>query len=475
MYNSAYLKACWQIIVIIFVGMSISTAFIDDFSTHHYYLSFEKDGLQNASESCVIPAAQDTPIYVDSFQSSFDPINNYPWLICNDIRNSTGYIKPALKKKRRNEGSLSSDYSNDESSDYSNDESSDDDTVSICKNTCTNAYDGDCDDGGANSDYGTCELGTDCSDCGNRYKNRLDSGEDTVSICKNTCTNAYDGDCDDGGANSDYGTCELGTDCSDCGNRYKNRRRNRRMKGIVSKRNLPSSQNNDDNNDNNDNNNSDDDNVEPGWEVDYNGAWTTDLGYEKDGEKVPIYSFCPRNYDCVSGDYFWNKYGFSDYSSPDTVFCIHNSIECGNSKWCGQLRLDSAECRSCENCPCSWAFPTIATFVYIAGVLGSCGCCLSFVALKPGFEEDTHVMLGMGGKVCNCLDWAFDIIIIFLILVNGIGLYFETYEKSDCLGPDAEIALRYAKEEAEKFTFNIATLGGLEFISVLIAIADCFL
>ena len=414
MYNSAYLKACWQIIVISFVGMSISTAFNDDFSTHHYYLSFEKDGLQNASESCVIPAAQDTPIYVDSFQSSLDPINYYPWLICNDIRNSTGYIKPALKKKRRNEGSLSSDYSNDESSDYSNDESSDD---------------------------------------------------DTVSICKNTCTNAYDGDCDDGGANSDYGTCELGTDCSDCGNRYKNRRRNRRMKGIVSKRNLPSSQNND-------NNNSDDDNVEPGWEVDYNGAWTTDLGYEKNGEKVPIYSFCPRNYDCVSGDYFWNKYGFSDYSSPDTVFCIHNSIECGNSKWCGQLRLDSTECRSCENCPCSWAFFTIETLVYIAGVLGSCGCCLSFVALKPG---DTHVILGLGNKVCTCLDWAFDIIIIFLILVNGIGLYFETYEKSDCLGPDAEIALKYAKEKAEKFTINIVTLGGLESISVLIAIADCFL
>ena len=45
-----------------------------------------------------------------------------------------------------------------------------------------------------------------------------------VVCCEDTCTGyefdvAGDDDCDDGGAGSDFALCDLGTDCSDCGNR----------------------------------------------------------------------------------------------------------------------------------------------------------------------------------------------------------------------------------------------------------------
>lgn len=37
--------------------------------------------------------------------------------------------------------------------------------------------------------------------------------------CMDSCYWAKDGSCDDGGPGSDFSICELGTDCSDCGNR----------------------------------------------------------------------------------------------------------------------------------------------------------------------------------------------------------------------------------------------------------------
>ena len=35
--------------------------------------------------------------------------------------------------------------------------------------------------------------------------------------CRETCADASDGDCDDGGEGAQYTICELGTDCTDCG------------------------------------------------------------------------------------------------------------------------------------------------------------------------------------------------------------------------------------------------------------------
>jgi hypothetical protein len=37
--------------------------------------------------------------------------------------------------------------------------------------------------------------------------------------CSNSCASANDGECDDGGPNSLYSVCQLGTDCADCGGR----------------------------------------------------------------------------------------------------------------------------------------------------------------------------------------------------------------------------------------------------------------
>jgi hypothetical protein len=42
------------------------------------------------------------------------------------------------------------------------------------------------------------------------------SGE---ALCSDTCQYSGDGACDDGGPNSSYSVCELGTDCTDCGPR----------------------------------------------------------------------------------------------------------------------------------------------------------------------------------------------------------------------------------------------------------------
>ena len=36
-------------------------------------------------------------------------------------------------------------------------------------------------------------------------------------LCSETCSFTGDGDCDDGGPGYDYSSCDLGTDCTDCG------------------------------------------------------------------------------------------------------------------------------------------------------------------------------------------------------------------------------------------------------------------
>lgn len=133
----------------------------------------------------------------------------------------------------------------------------------LCSDECTFAGDGDCDDGGPFASSPLCDFGTDCSDCGSRddldgdgfYDNQgvlpydtstiplLDcddtnadinpdatdvmndgidqdcNGEDLTELCTEDCSTAGDGVCDDGGSDSAGDTCDLGTDCSDCGSR----------------------------------------------------------------------------------------------------------------------------------------------------------------------------------------------------------------------------------------------------------------
>lgn len=69
-----------------------------------------------------------------------------------------------------------------------------------------------------------CE-GPDCEDAGDQTDTEEpDAGDETDTgapglLCTDTCGSAGDGECDDGGPNSLYDVCALGTDCSDCGPR----------------------------------------------------------------------------------------------------------------------------------------------------------------------------------------------------------------------------------------------------------------
>ncbi len=73
---------------------------------------------------------------------------------------------------------------------------------------------------------GYCVSATDDDACGNPLE-RLDGcgvlpGADMGpggGGCSNSCSDAFDGYCDDGGPGSDYSICALGTDCGDCGPR----------------------------------------------------------------------------------------------------------------------------------------------------------------------------------------------------------------------------------------------------------------
>jgi hypothetical protein len=139
------------------------------------------------------------------------------------------------------------------------------DETGLCNDTCSDADDGYCDDGGPYAQYSICSFGSDCSDCGTRNDDDGDgyyddegttpldtalnldcddsdatispagteipndgidqdcSGADEVVssvICDDTCSTANDGVCDDGGLLSTWDNCALGTDCSDCGDRY---------------------------------------------------------------------------------------------------------------------------------------------------------------------------------------------------------------------------------------------------------------
>ena len=78
----------------------------------------------------------------------------------------------------------------------------------FCTNTCTYSTDGGCDDGGRGSEFSSCDIGTDCIDCGTR-----------AALCSNTCSYASDGVCDEGGPGSQYSVCVLGSDCFDCNQR----------------------------------------------------------------------------------------------------------------------------------------------------------------------------------------------------------------------------------------------------------------
>lgn len=84
-----------------------------------------------------------------------------------------------------------------------------------CINTCEFSGDGQCDDGGPDSDTSFCPVGTDCADCGPRGEEDYEN----IPGCTNECALNFDGRCDDGGPGSFSDICAFGTDCADCGKR----------------------------------------------------------------------------------------------------------------------------------------------------------------------------------------------------------------------------------------------------------------
>jgi len=105
-----------------------------------------------------------------------------------------------------------------------------DSSCARCSDTCPSARDGTCSDGGSDTVYYDCELGTDCTDCGPRPDPSSSqassapappSGQTSQATanCANTCEYASDGICNDGGDVTAYFDCALGTDCADCGPR----------------------------------------------------------------------------------------------------------------------------------------------------------------------------------------------------------------------------------------------------------------
>jgi len=94
-----------------------------------------------------------------------------------------------------------------------------------CSDSCLEfASDGSCDDGGPESQWSACPLGTDCSDCNGRpiglFVPSPPPPPSTASrTCTNFCVTSSDSTCDDGGPGSEFDYCALYTDCADCGDR----------------------------------------------------------------------------------------------------------------------------------------------------------------------------------------------------------------------------------------------------------------
>ena len=112
-----------------------------------------------------------------------------------------------------------------------------------CANTCQNARDGNCDDGGPGAEFSDCVYGTDCADCGFRVlpppppppvpttsspplsptppppPSPTPPPPPTSTPpprCDDSCRYGNDGDCDDGGPGAEFTNCATGTDCTDC-------------------------------------------------------------------------------------------------------------------------------------------------------------------------------------------------------------------------------------------------------------------
>lgn len=96
-----------------------------------------------------------------------------------------------------------------------------------CTDQCSTANNGRCEDGGTLAVAGSCELGTDCGDCGSRDPLVVLPADDTDSPttaadyanCNDLCASANNGQCEDGLETAASSQCDPGADCTDCGPR----------------------------------------------------------------------------------------------------------------------------------------------------------------------------------------------------------------------------------------------------------------
>lgn len=137
----------------------------------------------------------------------------------------------------------------------------------MCEDSCISAGNGECDDGGYNSSWTICVYGADCADCGIRLRLPppfpppppspppqpprpprppqppspppaappptpppprappappppiAPPAVPPIEFCTNECPYKNDQVCDDGGLDSEWNSCERGSDCADCGAR----------------------------------------------------------------------------------------------------------------------------------------------------------------------------------------------------------------------------------------------------------------
>ena len=116
----------------------------------------------------------------------------------------------------------------------------------LCDDNCvwsSRRSDGTCDDGGPGSEWSSCALGSDCTDCGPRWMlypappggyspppSPSPAPPGVTVICENTCApnprygqsmnyQINNGYCSDGGPGASF-FCNFGTDCDDCGPRF---------------------------------------------------------------------------------------------------------------------------------------------------------------------------------------------------------------------------------------------------------------
>ncbi|MEM6958474.1 MAG: hypothetical protein AAF645_22520 [Myxococcota bacterium] len=90
----------------------------------------------------------------------------------------------------------------------------------FCPDRCRNDPDcADCTPSCGAAECGSDGCGGECGTCAGTAVCLEGRCEEPTGICLESCDFSDDGDCDDGGPDSDFSLCDYGTDCTDCGPR----------------------------------------------------------------------------------------------------------------------------------------------------------------------------------------------------------------------------------------------------------------